>query len=71
MITNKDLELYNNGFVTDEYIYDKCETDLEMYNFYANMCMDEDNIKEAMYRVSGAPDAYNNALDQAEMEMNE
>ena len=42
-----------------------------MYNFYANMCMDEDDIKEAMYRVRGAPDAYYNALDQAEMELNE
>ena len=67
MITNKDLELYNNGFVTEAYLYDKCDTDLEMYNFYANMGMDEDGIKEAMYCVSGASDAYYNALDQAEM----
>ena len=67
MIVNKDLELYDSGMVTDEYIYDKCDTDLEMYNFYGNhLCMDEDEIKENMRNVSGADDAYYNALDQAE-----
>ena len=66
MITNKDLEQYNKGFVTDDYIYEKCETDLEIYNFYANNGLDEDDIKEAMYRVSGANDAYYNALDLKE-----
>ena len=67
MIVNKDLELYDSGMVTDEYIYDKCDTDLEMYNFYGNhLGMDEDESKENMRNVSGADDAYYNALDQAE-----
>lgn len=67
MIASKDMEMYDSGLVTDEYIYDKCDTDLEMYNFYAShLCMDKDEIKEAMRNVSGANDAYNNALAQAE-----
>ena len=49
MIASKDMEMYDSGLVTDEYIYDKCDTDLEMYNFYAShLCMDKDEIKEQM-----------------------
>lgn len=67
MYNSKDLKMYDEGMVTDEYIYDKCDTDLDMYNFYGGHCgMDEDQIKEAMRDVSGADDAYYNALDQAE-----
>lgn len=67
MIASKDMKMYDSGLVTDEYIYDKCDTVLEMYNFYAShLCMDKDEIKEAMRNVSGANDAYNNALAQAE-----
>ena len=67
MIAIKDMEMYDSGLVTDEYIYNKCDTDLEMYNFCAShLCMSEDDIKEAMRNVSGADDAYYNALTQAE-----
>lgn len=67
MYTSKDLEMYDNGVVTIYYIYEKCETDLDMYNFFASYCaMDEEEIKEAMRLVSGVDDAYYNALELAE-----
>jgi hypothetical protein len=67
MYSAKDLKKYDEGMVTDSYIYDKCDTDLDMYNFYANHCgMSENVIKDAMRDVSGADDAYYNALDLAE-----
>lgn len=67
MYDTEDLKMYNEGLVTDYYIYEKCETDLDMYNFYASFCaMGEEEIKEAMRLVSGADDAYYNALDLAE-----
>ena len=57
------IELYDEGYVTLEGVYDACETDLDMYNFLLNDCeYDEEEIKEKMREVSGADDAYYNAL---------
>ena len=67
MLSERDLDMYDAGMVTDSYIYDKCDTDLEMYNFYGNhLGLHDVQIKERMRLVSGADDAYFNALDQAE-----
>ena len=57
------IELYDEGHVTLEGVYNACETDLDMYNFLLNHCeYDEEGIKEKMREVSGADDAYYNAL---------
>lgn len=51
-----------------EEIYDECEDDLEFYN--ALMCRegiwDDNTVQEIMYYVTGANDAYYNALDMME-----
>lgn len=57
------IELYDEGYVTLEGVYNACETDTEMYNFLGNhIGLSEDKIKEKMRYVSGADDAYYNAL---------
>lgn len=57
------IELYDDGYFTLEGVYAYCETDLDMYNFLKEHCnYDEDEIEDAMYEVSGASDAYENAL---------
>lgn len=60
---NDVIELYDEGYFTLDGIYAYCETDLDMYNFLSNHCgYDEDRIKDKMREVSGADDAYYNAL---------
>lgn len=61
------IELYDKGSVTFEGVYDACETDLEFYNFLCNHVGISD-VKETMRLVSGADDAYYNALAMAEAE---
>ena len=57
------VELYDEGYFTLDGVYAYCETDLDMYNFLKEHCgYDEDEIEEKMEEVSGASDAYNNAL---------
>lgn len=63
------IRKYDNGDLTLRGVYDACETDLEFYNFLIDQYMDEDVVKEKMREVSGADDAYYNALALAEMEM--
>lgn len=61
------IELYDNGDFTLEGVYNACETDLEMYNFLGGCCgYSEDIIKEKMREVSGADDAYYNALSMSD-----
>lgn len=60
---NDVIKLYDEGYFTLEGVYAYCETDLDMYNFLKNHCgYDEDEIEEKMEEVSGASDAYYNAL---------
>ena len=55
---------YINGYLTLLGIYDICETDLSLYAFIAEFITDnETEIMSYMREVSGADDAYNNALD--------
>lgn len=53
--------------------YERCETDLDFYNFLA--CTEgygEEQVKAIMYNVCGGDDAYYHALEQAkEGETNE
>lgn len=68
MLNNKIIEEYYEGIRTLYGVYDACDTDLEFYNFLGGTeGYDEDDIKEKMCEVSGADDAYYNALDQVEM----
>lgn len=58
------VELYDSGYFTLDGVYAYCETDLDMYNFLLSHCgYGENEIKEKMREVSGADDAYYNALD--------
>ena len=69
MLDYEVIKQYREGVLTLYGVYDACETDLEFYNFLGGTeGYDEDEIKEKMYEVSGADDAYYNALDQAEIE---
>lgn len=57
------IELYEEGEITLSGVYASCDTDLEFYNFLHDYEeMDEDDIKDTMCTVSGADDAYYNAL---------
>lgn len=68
MLNNKIVDEYREGIRTLYGVYDACETDLEFYNFLGGTeGYGEDNIKEIMRDVSGADDAYYNALDEAEI----
>lgn len=68
MLNNKIINEYREGIRTLYGVYDACDTDLEFYNFLGGTeCYDEDDIKEKMREVSGADDAYYNALEQVEM----
>lgn len=57
---------WQEGILTDYGAYEECETDLDFYNLLALEGYDEYDIKEIMRNVSGADDAYYNALDQAD-----
>jgi hypothetical protein len=57
---------YDIGHATLECVYDYCETDLDFYNFLSER-MEEEEVKETMRDVTGADDAYYNALAQAGM----
>lgn len=47
--------------------YERCETDLDFYNFLAcEQGYGEEQVKEIMYNVCGGDDAYYHALEQAE-----
>lgn len=62
MLSNNMISKYDKGFITDEGMYDRCDTDLEFYKFLKNHCeYDEDGIFKIMYEVSCASDAYNSA----------
>jgi len=72
MISKDTVRRYEEGVLTLYGVYEECEDDLEMYDFLANyLYMDEDEIKENMEDVSGANDAYYNALSQMEYEEDE
>lgn len=60
------IELYDEGHVTLDGVYAACETDLEFYKFLVEHLEieDEDEIMERMRYVSGADDAYYNAIAQ-------
>ena len=67
MLNSEIVNEYREGIRTLYGVYDACDTDLEFYNFLGGTeGYDEDSIKEAMRDVSGADDAYYNALAQAE-----
>ena len=56
-------ELYDDGYFTLEGVYAYCDTDLDMYNFLKDHCgYDEETVEDKMSEVSGASDAYENAL---------
>lgn len=66
MLNNKIIDEYREGIRTIYGVYDACDTDLEFYNFLGETeGYDEDEIQETMYDVSGADDAYYNALAEA------
>lgn len=52
-----------------EQMYEQAKTDAEMYCFLVQEGRTEDEIKEIMWDVSGANDAYNNALDEITNEL--
>lgn len=57
-------KLYDAGYFTLDGVYEYCNTDLDMYNFLHDHCgYDQEMIREKMQEVSGADDAYRNALD--------
>ena len=58
----KSIEKWRAGLMTDEGLYDKCRHDVDMYLILLNEGYEESEIKEIMYDVSCAPDAYNNAV---------
>ena len=61
----EDVEkLYDAGYFTLDGVYEYSDTDLDMYNFLHDHCgYDQEMIREKMQEVSGADDAYRNALD--------
>lgn len=61
------IKLYDKGYFTLDGVYAYSETDLDMYNFLKNHCgYDADEIQDKMREVSGADDAYYNALSYLE-----
>lgn len=66
MLSDKTITKWEQGIITDRGVYEECETDLEFYNFLGCQCFDEEQIQEIMRKVTGADDAFYNALDQAE-----
>ncbi len=65
----KLIEDYHGAFTTPAGVYDKVETDLDMYLILVNDGHDENFIKYVMDGVSGGPDAYNNALEMYNMKI--
>lgn len=58
------IDLYDKGEYTLSNVYTCCETDLDMYNFLSCHCgYGDDKVKEKMVEISGADDAYYNALE--------
>lgn len=68
MDLDEAIQAWEQGLLTDRGLYEICETDLEFYNILNNALCSEDRVKEIMREVSGADDAYYNALAQAEEE---
>lgn len=69
MLTKNIIKKWEDGIYTDYGVYEACDTDIEFYNFLKSQGYDEHRIKETMLYVSGADDAYNNAILEREMKV--
>ena len=69
MLTKSIIKKWEDGIYTDYGVYEACDTDIEFYNFLRSRGYDASTIKEIMFNVSGADDAYNNALSERELKV--
>lgn len=67
----KRTKLFNktSKYFSYEAMYETAESDMEMYCFLVNEGRSEFEIKKIMRDVSGADDAYNNALAEISYEL--
>ena len=68
MDLDEAIQAWEQGLLTDAGLYEVCESDLEFYNILSSALCSEGRVREIMREVSGADDAYYNALAQAEEE---
>lgn len=66
---SKIFQRRSNFLLSYEEMYEDAETDAEMYCFLVNEQKTEFEIAEIMLNVSGATDAYHNALDEIAAEI--
>ena len=64
MLTKYAINQWRQGNFTSLYLYHKCDTDEEFYNFLKEEGYSNNDIKLIMRDVSGADDAYNNTIWQ-------
>ena len=67
MINNTVIDKWRQGIYTDYGLYTECDTDEEFYDTLKKEGYEKERIKEIMNEVSGADDAYNNAISQKEV----
>lgn len=58
------VDEWYSGILTDYGLYERCENDVDLYIILDNEGYKEEGIRDFMYRVSGASDAYNNAVSE-------
>ena len=67
MVNNTVIDKWRQGIYTDYGLYTECDTDEEFYDTLKKEGYEKERIKEIMNEVSGADDAYNNAISQKEV----
>ena len=67
MLTESAINHWRAGEVTFLYLYHKCDTDEEFYDFLKKEKFDSNEIYLIMRDVSGSDDAYNSAVSQKDI----